>query len=104
MPKYKALLVEKFRSKLTQKGNRGLIGLQRTFEMMDTDQSGSLDEYEFTNAIKNHGIDIDAADLKGLFKSFDKNGDGAISYEELIDVIKGPLNPFRQQIILRVFK
>jgi Ca2+-binding EF-hand superfamily protein len=95
MPKYKAILVEKFRSKLVQKGNRGLIGLQRTFKMMDTDQSGGLDEYEFTNAIKNYGIDIDAADLKGLFKSFDLNGDGFIGYDELIEVIKGPLNPVR---------
>jgi Ca2+-binding EF-hand superfamily protein len=72
--------------------------------MMDSDQSGSLDEYEFTNAVKNYGIEIEALDLKGLFKAFDQNGDGFIGYDELIDIIKGPLNPFRQQIILRVFK
>ena len=72
--------------------------------MMDTDQSGNLDEYEFTNAIKNHGIDVNAADIKGLFKAFDQNGDGVVSNDEFISVIQGPLNQFRQQINVRVFK
>ena len=46
-----------------------------------------MDEYEFTNAIKNHGIDVNAADIKGLFKAFDQNGDGVVSNDEFISVI-----------------
>lgn len=95
MPKYKAILIDKFRAKLSQKGSRGLIGLQRAFKMMDTDQSGGLDEYEFSNAIKDHGVEINQADLRGLFKAFDENGDGIISHDEFINTVKGPLNPFR---------
>lgn len=76
MPKYQQLLIEKFRSKLLTRGNRGLIGLQRTFKMMDDNQSNTLDQYEFTQAIQSHGLDINAGDIAGLFKSFDKNGDG----------------------------
>jgi Ca2+-binding EF-hand superfamily protein len=28
---------------LTSKGNRGLLGIQRSFNLMDTDQTGTLD-------------------------------------------------------------
>lgn len=104
MPKYQKLLVEKFRTKLLVRGNRGLIGLKKTFKMMDTNQSDTLDQYEFTQAIQTHGLDINAGDISGLFKSFDKNGDGEISYEEFISTVMGPVNEFRQQIIIRVFK
>jgi Ca2+-binding EF-hand superfamily protein len=72
--------------------------------MMDSNQSGSLDQYEFSQAIQSHGIDINAADIAGLFKSFDNSGDGEITYDEFISVVKGPLNQFRHQIIIRVFK
>lgn len=96
MPKYQKLLVEKFRTKLLVRGNRGLIGLKKTFKMMDTNQSDTLDQYEFTQAIQTHGLDINAGDIAGLFKSFDKNGDGEISYEEFISAVMGPVNEFRQ--------
>lgn len=86
------------------RGNRGLIGLQRTFKMIDTNGSEALDQYEFTQAIESHGIEISKADIGGLFKAFDKNGDGEVSYSEFIDAIKGPLSDYRRQIIIRIFK
>ncbi len=89
---------------MTQKGNRGLLGIQRSFNLMDTDQSGTLDQYEFTQAINSHGLDINPQDIAGLFKSFDVNSDGVIQFNEFLSVIKGPINQFRQQIIIRIFK
>jgi Ca2+-binding EF-hand superfamily protein len=35
---------------------------------------------------------------------FDKNGDGAIDFEELLSTIKGDMGPFRKDLIKRVFK
>lgn len=59
MPKYQALLVEKFRNKLKSRGGRGLVGLQRQFKIMDDNGSGGLDQYEFTKAINDFGVDIE---------------------------------------------
>lgn len=42
--------------------------------------------------------------MAGLFKAFDKNGDGEVSYSEFIEAVKGPLSDFRRQIIIRIFK
>lgn len=39
-----------------------------------------------------------------MFKSFDTSGDGFICFNEFLNAVKGPLNSFRQQIIIRVFK
>jgi Ca2+-binding EF-hand superfamily protein len=104
MPKYQAILIEKLRSKLVQRGNRGLIGLAHLFKQSDLDGSGKLDCYEFTNALELLGLQIGPADIQSLFKSFDKSNDGDISYEEFIGAVKGPLNEFRADIVLRIFK
>lgn len=59
MPKYQALLIERFRNKLKSRGGRGLVGLQRQFKIMDDNGSGALDQYEFTKAISDFGVDIE---------------------------------------------
>jgi len=63
-----------------------------------------LDCYEFSQGIESLGVKISAADIQSLFKSFDKNNDNEISFEEFITVLKGQLNEFRFDIVLRIFK
>jgi len=65
------MLLERFRVKLLEPGNRGLIALARTFKMMDLDNSGALDMFEFNKAIEDFGLKIDPKDIKGVFNSFD---------------------------------
>ena len=41
------LLLERFRKRLGARGARGFIGIQRSFKVMDDDESGSLNWAEF---------------------------------------------------------
>lgn len=45
-------LVEKLKAKLAQRGARGMIGLGKSFKIMDDNNSRSLDQSEFNKAMK----------------------------------------------------
>lgn len=77
-----ANLLNLFRDKLRQRGMRGMIGLQRVFDMMDDDKSGSLTQREFWKACKDFKLGISEENVPILFNAFDTNGDGTMSYQE----------------------
>ena len=81
-----------------------MIGLRRQFKIMDDNNSGSLDMYEFKKGIRDFQIDIPEQDIDNLFKAFDLNGNGEIDFDEFIRVVVGPLNQFRTQIVVKAYK
>lgn len=72
--------------------------------MLDLDGSGRIDNFEFSKALEDMGIDLTKSDITSLFKSFDKTNSGTIVYDDFIKTIKGFLSNFRQGVIARVFK
>jgi Ca2+-binding EF-hand superfamily protein len=97
------MLVERFRNKLRARGGRGMIGLRRQFKIMDDNNSGTLDMYEFKKGIKDFQVGVEEQDAENLFKAFDLNGNGEIDFDEFIRVVVGPLNQFRTQLVLKAF-
>lgn len=81
-----------------------MIGLARQFKIFDDNGDGTLDQYEFTKAIKDFQVGVDEKDINSLFKSFDYDNNGVIDFNEFIRVMVGPLNNFRTQIVIRAFK
>jgi hypothetical protein len=53
------MLVERFRAKLKSRGGRGMIGLRRQFKIMDDNNSGTLDLYEFKKGIKDFQVGVE---------------------------------------------
>ena len=98
------MLVERFRNKLKARGGRGMIGLRRQFKIMDDNNSGTLDMYEFKKGIRDFQVDIPEADIENLFKAFDLNGNGDIDFDEFIRVVVGPMNQFRTQLVRKAFQ
>jgi Ca2+-binding EF-hand superfamily protein len=85
-------LFEKFRARLAARGARGMVGLQRSFKIMDDNNSLTLDKQEFIKAIKDFRVDISESDLGKLYDAFDRDGSGELSYDEFLRSVRGPMN------------
>lgn len=85
-----------FRDKLASRGARGILGMQRIFKIMDDNNNGSLEISEFWKAVCDFRIQISPEEARQLFDLFDINGDGNISYDELMRSVVGEMNGFRK--------
>jgi len=96
-------LLEKFRERMRQRGARGILGLKRIFKIMDDDNSGFLDKSEFNKALKDYRVSVTNDEGNRLYRLFDMNGDGTISYDELLRGVVGEMNPFRRNFVKKAF-
>ena len=99
-----AQLMDRFREKLAKRGNRGIMGLGRSFKIADDDRSGSLGVEEFQKAIHDFRVGLQPAQSAKLFKVFDRDGSGSIDYEEFLRGVRGVMNDFRKTLAMKAFK
>jgi Ca2+-binding EF-hand superfamily protein len=55
---------------------------------MDDDGSKSLSSYEFEKAMRDFGLRVPAPEVKALFRTFDRDGSGSISFDELLQTVQ----------------
>ena len=48
-------------------------------------------------------VQVGDSDLRVLFNSFDRNGDGELQYDEFMDGLRGQLNASRRDIVQKAF-
>ena len=60
-------LMQLFRDKIKSRGARGIIGLQKTFKIMDDDNSKTINEYEFSKACKDFRVGISEENVPLVF-------------------------------------
>lgn len=96
-------LLNLFRDKLRGRGARGIIGLQRLFNMMDSDGSQTLSVPEFAKICKDFKSGISDENVPILFKLFDKNNDGTLSYQEFLQTIRGDMSQARIEFLRKVW-
>lgn len=89
--------------KLAARGARGIIGLGRSFRIMDDNNSHTLCLAEFTKAMRDYRISDSDAEIRQIFKAFDSNGTGEISYDEFVRAAVGEMNERRRQICAQAF-
>ncbi len=70
---------------------------------MDDNSSMNLDIAEFQKAMKDFRVEISPVETEMLFKEFDKDGSGAIDYDEFVRGIRGPMNAFRRALSMKAF-
>jgi len=84
--------------KLAARGARGIIGLGRSFRIMDDNNSHTLCLAEFTKAMRDYRISDSDAEIRQIFKAFDTNSTGEVSYDEFVRAAVGEMNERRRQI------
>jgi Ca2+-binding EF-hand superfamily protein len=95
--------VDHFRKKLAARGSRGIMGLGRQFKIADDDRSGNLGMNEFKKAIHDFRIGLRPEQSEQLFSVFDRDGSGAIDYDEFLRGVRGGMNEFRVNLAKMAF-
>ena len=98
-----AQLMDRFREKLAKRGNRGIMGLGRSFKIADDDRSGNLGMEEFQKAIHDFRVGLRPEQSAKLFKVFDRDGSGTINYDEFLRGVRGAMNDFRRGLAMKAF-
>jgi len=61
--------------------------MRLAFRFMDVDNSGTVSRAEVERALELWNVPIDAAEVDSLMTACDRNGDGRISYAELVQAL-----------------
>mmetsp|Transcript_170758 Transcript_170758/g.414912 ORF Transcript_170758/g.414912 Transcript_170758/m.414912 type:complete len:704 (-) Transcript_170758:99-2210(-) len=96
-------LLEELRATLAKRGARGIVGLGRSFKIMDDDRNRSLSAYEFKKAMRDVGLNASEAEVMALYSTFDRDGSGNIDYEEFLANVRGRLNDKRRALVRQAF-
>lgn len=62
-----------------------------------------MDRYEFMWGLKENGHNLNPSEFERIFKYFDKNNDGKISYDEFLVGLRGDLNANRRELVALAF-
>lgn len=97
------ILLERFKREIEDRGGRGLVALRRQFKLFDSSGNGFLEFDEFKRAIEDFEIQLHPKDMENLFKSFDRNHDGHVSYKEFLHSLIGQMNKFRYELVHKAY-
>ena len=97
-------ILAKFRIKLSQRGLRGIVGISKAFRQCDKNRNFQIDSNEFYRICMDYQVGINEQEIPFLFKNFDHDGSGEISYEEFLKKLVGKMNSFRTNLVHKVFE
>uniref|UniRef100_B3P463 GG17096 n=2 Tax=Drosophila erecta TaxID=7220 RepID=B3P463_DROER len=95
--------IYKLRLQCFSRGATGILGLSRSFRVMDDDGSKSLSPEEFKKGVTDIGLDLSDSEIDEMFSSFDTDGSGNINMTEFLVKLRPPMNNSRVGIIEKAF-
>lgn len=96
-------LLDYFRRTLAGMAGNGLINMRRIFTIVDKDGSGNVSIAEFSSIMKEFKLELSNEQINLIFKIFDVNRDGTLSYDEFMSGVRGQMNDFRYYIVNKAF-
>ena len=128
-PEVQAVML-KLRASLKRRGAEGIRGLGRHFkvrglevtrtschlylagctcritqlaQICDRNRNGQLDDEEFEKCCRLNNLGLNSQEIGILYRFFDRDHSGGISYNEFLRVVRGRLSPVRKQIVKKIF-
>jgi len=84
-------------------GATTLKGMAVQFKILDRDATGSLDRQEMQigldKFLRGYGVQLSKSEVDELFKLFDADRSGTVSYDEFIKGLRGSMNQFRVDFV-----
>ncbi|NXH88462.1 CAPSL protein, partial [Edolisoma coerulescens] len=96
--------LERLRLQCLAKGSAGIKGLGRIFQIIDGDNSRTLDFNEFLRGLHDYAVVINKEEAQELFRKFDKDGSGTIDFDEFLVTLRPPMSNARKEIIMQAFR
>ena len=96
-------LVKKFKNEVHAQGLSTIFEMQKSLNKLDVDNSGRIDNDEFSRLCSEHGINLIPDEIKTLFTCFDPSRTGKIYYQDILNLISDELNEFRENLVNELF-
>lgn len=96
--------IEKLRLLCLSRGASGIIGLSRTFKLLDNDGNKQLNKEELTEGLAEYGLKLSEEEINVIMEKLDTDGSGEISLDEFIVAIRPPINDNRKKLVDQAFE
>ena len=93
----------KLKNDINGRGIRGIMSMRRNFMIEDENNSKNINLKNFKKYCNDYRIELNDDEINYVFNKFDKNDNGIMNYENLINELVGEMNNFRKEIVKRVF-
>ncbi|KAG2433561.1 hypothetical protein HYH02_012678 [Chlamydomonas schloesseri] len=89
---------------LKLRGTHGIISIGKKFRSMDDSGDRKLTYDEFKKALIEMKLGLNEADMSRLFRHFDRDASGFVTFDELLLGLRGELNDRRLDMVKRCYK
>ena len=96
-------LVKKFKEEIRSQGINTIFDIQKLLSKIDVDNSGRIDNEEFTRICSENNINLIPDEIKTFFTCFDPSRTGKVFYQDILNIIYGELNQLRENMVSELF-
>ena len=104
VPKYTGQeILADIKQKLLKRGSMAIRGLGIVFRALDDNRNPQVDMQELMWGLKDFDVHLDEEQAKSILNTFDRDGSGTVSFDELLRALRGDLSDARIHCIKQAY-